>query len=243
MLYMSKKKSNVIEDIFKFVFGVNILFALYRFSKDPQDYIIIVEQFIALSFAIIIGALIIIISIKKARQNKYLNSGINIVDKMEGKEFEKFLSAHFENLGYKVELTPDSNDYGADLVIKKDGIKTVLQAKRYKDKVGITAIQQIVAAINYYGADKGVVISNNFFTKNAYTLAKKNNVELWDRKKLIQIMSKSNGKVIADKVFNQSANDMICPKCGNKLVIRNGSRGKFIGCSNFPKCKYTRNIS
>lgn len=33
--------------------------------------------------------------------------------------------------------------------------------------------------------------------------------------------------------------NMICPKCGNKLVERNGKYGKFIGCSNYPKCKYT----
>ncbi len=34
--------------------------------------------------------------------------------------------------------------------------------------------------------------------------------------------------------------NMICPKCKNKLVERNGKYGKFIGCSNYPKCKYTR---
>ena len=31
-----------------------------------------------------------------------------------------------------------------------------------------------------------------------------------------------------------------CPKCGGQLVERNGKYGVFIGCSNYPKCKYTR---
>lgn len=31
--------------------------------------------------------------------------------------------------------------------------------------------------------------------------------------------------------------DIVCPKCGNKMVIRSGRYGKFLGCSNFPKCK------
>lgn len=31
-----------------------------------------------------------------------------------------------------------------------------------------------------------------------------------------------------------------CPKCGGKLVLRNGKYGKFHGCSNFPKCSYTK---
>lgn len=31
----------------------------------------------------------------------------------------------------------------------------------------------------------------------------------------------------------------ICPKCGGTLVLRNGKYGRFYGCSNYPKCKYT----
>ncbi len=34
-----------------------------------------------------------------------------------------------------------------------------------------------------------------------------------------------------------------CPKCGGQLVERNGKYGKFIGCTNYPKCKYTENIN
>ena len=33
----------------------------------------------------------------------------------------------------------------------------------------------------------------------------------------------------------------ICPKCGGELVKRSGRYGKFFGCSNYPKCRYTRN--
>ncbi len=34
----------------------------------------------------------------------------------------------------------------------------------------------------------------------------------------------------------------LCPECGGELVYRNGRFGKFISCSNFPKCKYTRQM-
>ena len=30
-----------------------------------------------------------------------------------------------------------------------------------------------------------------------------------------------------------------CPRCGGELVLRNGKYGKFYGCSNYPKCRYT----
>ena len=31
-----------------------------------------------------------------------------------------------------------------------------------------------------------------------------------------------------------------CPKCGGRLVPRSGQYGKFMGCSNYPDCKYTK---
>ena len=45
---------------------------------------------------------------------------------------------------------------------------------------------------------------------------------------------------------DQSA-DMVCPKCGSKLVLRVAKKGEnagnqFYGCSAFPKCRYTRDI-
>lgn len=34
-----------------------------------------------------------------------------------------------------------------------------------------------------------------------------------------------------------------CPQCGGELVKRSGRFGEFIACSNFPKCKYSRNLA
>ena len=45
------------------------------------------------------------------------------------------------------------------------------------------------------------------------------------------------------KENNDKEKNMICPKCGAKLVERNGKYGNFIGCSNFPNCKYTKDIN
>ena len=35
----------------------------------------------------------------------------------------------------------------------------------------------------------------------------------------------------------------ICPRCGGTLVVRNGRRGVFLGCSNYPECRFTANTS
>lgn len=44
---------------------------------------------------------------------------------------------------------------------------------------------------------------------------------------------------IKNNIINKDNNK--CPKCGGQLVERTGKNGRFIGCSNYPKCKYTRN--
>ena len=43
------------------------------------------------------------------------------------------------------------------------------------------------------------------------------------------------------------ASDMLCPRCGSKLVLRTARKGEntgqqFYGCSSFPKCRYIQNI-
>ena len=43
--------------------------------------------------------------------------------------------------------------------------------------------------------------------------------------------------------YNQSqVQKGICPRCGGKLITRNGRYGQFCGCSNYPKCRYTCNL-
>ncbi len=36
--------------------------------------------------------------------------------------------------------------------------------------------------------------------------------------------------------------DHVCEKCGSKMVIKNGRYGRFLACSNYPKCKNTKNL-
>jgi len=45
------------------------------------------------------------------------------------------------------------------------------------------------------------------------------------------------------KEFQKNGVNKKCPKCGHDLVLRSSVYGKFIGCSNYPKCKYTEKIN
>ena len=42
------------------------------------------------------------------------------------------------------------------------------------------------------------------------------------------------------KVQEDMKNRNLCPYCKSELVLRKGKYGEFYGCSNFPKCKYTK---
>ncbi len=109
---------------------------------------------------------------------------------MNGYEFERFLGELFKKMGYNVVNTKLSGDQGADLIIEKLGEKTAVQAKCYFDPVSNKAVQEVVASKNHYNCNKSLVITSSSFTKSAISLASSNNVELWDRKKLEEIIER-----------------------------------------------------
>lgn len=121
-------------------------------------------------------------------RERYYFMKLKKIDKMSGRGFEQYLKAQFERLRYRVVLTEASNDYGADLILKRGGKKIVVQAKRYDKNVGIAAVQEVIGAVAYYDADEAMVVTNQYFTKNAYNLARQNNVTLWTRKELKEKM-------------------------------------------------------
>lgn len=113
------------------------------------------------------------------------DSGIKEIDRMEGFEFERYLCWLFGELGHRVENVGDTGDFGADLLTRYQGEKYVIQAKRYRGNVGVEAVQQTVGARGFYATDKAMVVTNSFYTPAAKKLAHANDIELWDRDRLI----------------------------------------------------------
>ncbi len=114
---------------------------------------------------------------------------IGDIDDLDGYEFEAYLKKLFRVQGYDVLQTPLSRDQGADLICAKAGEKTVVQAKRYTGRVSNRAIQEVVAARGYYGADRAMVVTTSSFTADAIELAISNEVELWDGDRLKELIS------------------------------------------------------
>lgn len=64
--------------------------------------------------------------------------------------------------------------------------------------------------------------------------------EFWGPFKLL-IEEKDESLKRAD--VTHEAIEEACPECGGPLSIRLGRNGRFIGCNNYPTCKYTRNLN
>lgn len=63
-----------------------------------------------------------------------------------------------------------------------------------------------------------------------------NLVDTYDKTEHIKSINKLVQKRKSDIQNNK------CPECGEKLVLRNGKYGKFLGCTNYPRCKLIRNF-
>ena len=113
---------------------------------------------------------------------------LDVLDLLSGTQFEGFLAKLFTKMGHTAEVTTTSGDQGGDLIISKGNKKTVVQAKRYSDKVGNSAIQEAVTAIRYYDCNNAMVVTTNYFTKSAIELANSNNVVLTDRDYLEELL-------------------------------------------------------
>ena len=93
-------------------------------------------------------------------------------------------------MGFKAESTPKTGDFGADLIVEnKEGTRIIVQCKRFKSKVNLKAVQEVVGAMGHYAGDFGVVITNNSFLNSAVKLAESHDIELWDGDKLVSFLA------------------------------------------------------
>ena len=109
---------------------------------------------------------------EKERDSVIIDYGV--VDKLSGVDFELYLIGILKTINAtNVAGTKTSGDQGADILFELNGLKYVVQAKRWNNSVGNKAIQEVYSAVNFYNRDKGVVSTNSKFTSSAQELASK----------------------------------------------------------------------
>jgi len=209
----TKKQQKEIDSIIGFLVLVAGLVGWYKFGS---------LQGVAVAVVVSLGLIILFYIWRKVRFKKRMQqSGIAEIDQMSGIEFETYVGTLFETLGYRVTYTPTTGDYGADLILKKGKDIIVVQAKRYKSAVGITAVQEVIPALKIYDANDAWVISNSYYTKAAIKLAESNDVRMINRDELIQmgIDFKKNdaGNETVQNVSKPRLDDVVEKKFTNKV--------------------------
>lgn len=159
---------------------------------------------------------------------------------IKGKEFDnKWCQYLGKNKSYFI--NPIHQNYGH--------IKSLSNLLKLDDKCFISVIcfsnqakvdvksKSVVTQVDYLKNEilkfKELLVDNDI--KELSNIIISNNIE--DKSLRKQHVKDIHIKINKDKELE---NNMICPKCGNELVERNGKYGKFIGCSSYPKCKYIK---
>ena len=89
----------------------------------------------------------------------------------DGIAYERFCASRLREGGWQARPTQASGDQGADIVAERDGLRLVVQCKRYGKPVGNAAVQEVAAAARYWSGDFAAVVSNAGFTPAARKLA------------------------------------------------------------------------
>jgi restriction system protein len=134
---------------------------------------------------VLIAALVAFAAVAVYQRIRVARSGIAGVDRMDVKTFEAFLASLFRDLGYELEGSRTHGDFAAELVVVKDGMRTVVEGKRWSKNLGVTAVQEALGAMTDYACDSAIVVANRQFTHQAKKLAQTNGIQLWDREALV----------------------------------------------------------
>jgi restriction system protein len=108
-------------------------------------------------------------------------------------EFEQLVTNLFGKMGLDAKQTRSSRDGGVDCVAFDPrpvlGGKVVIQAKRYRHTVGVSAVRDLFGTMMNEGANKGILVTTAGYGPDAFTFAKDKPIELIDGGNLLYLLA------------------------------------------------------
>ncbi len=125
---------------------------------------------------------------------------------MDWEDFEHLIREVFEKEfsqgGGEVKITQASRDGGVDAIAFDPdpirGGKIVIQAKRYTNTVGISAVRDLYGTVVNEGATKGILVTTADYGPDAYAFAKGKPLTLLSGSNLLHLLEKHGHKAIID---------------------------------------------
>jgi restriction system protein len=126
-----------------------------------------------------------------------LDNSMNLAS-MDWEDFEHLIrelfAKEFESNGGEVKVTQASRDGGVDaMAFDPDPIrggKIVIQAKRYTNLVGVSAVRDLFGTVMNEGAIKGILVTTSYYGADAYEFAKGKPLTLLDGGNLLHLLAK-----------------------------------------------------
>ena len=126
-----------------------------------------------------------------------LDNSINLAA-MDWEDFEHLIREIFEKEfsvnGGEVKVTQASRDGGVDAIAFDPdpirGGKIVIQAKRYTNTVGVSAVRDLYGTVMNEGATKGILVTTADYGSDAYNFAKNKPLTLMSGSNLLYLLEK-----------------------------------------------------
>lgn len=173
-------------------------------------------------------------------------SGLDSIRGLNWKEFELLIGEAFRRQGYSVEETGlGGKDGGIDLVLRKDGKRTLVQCKQWRTRqVSVNVVREMYGLLVHHGADEVKIVALGSYTSDASRFAAGKPIELVHGEALL-LMVRSAQRTPSPTVpaaSIQTENAPSCPKCNLTMVHRENRKTHelFWGCSGYPKCRGMR---
>ena len=125
---------------------------------------------------------------------------------MDWQDFENLIrevfAQEFNSTGGEVKITQASRDGGVDAVAFDPdpirGGKIVIQAKRYTNVVGVSAVRDLYGTLMNEGAMKGILVTTSNYGNDAYEFAKGKPLQLLNGANLLSLLEKHGHKAKID---------------------------------------------
>ncbi len=113
------------------------------------------------------------------------------------KEFEGLITNLFGKMGLETRQTQASRDGGVDCVAYDNrpifGGKVIVQAKRYKNTVGVSAVRDLFGTVQNEGASKGILVTTSGYGAASFEFASGKPLELLDGSNLLALLEDHAG--------------------------------------------------
>ncbi len=149
---------------------------------------------------------------------------------MRPDEYEQLVASYFADLGYEVEITSYTNDFGLDVVATRDNSKIAIQAKMFGDtsrKINRQMVMELHGVKDYFDCDKAIIATNGEVIENAREVATKLDIDI------LHVPAKYKSNAIPEKsdghgTFEEFWEEYILPLEGTTLRRDNGKSNQIV---------------